>query len=176
MCSSGTSCIPSTLSLITSTGGLPLQSTAEGCMLGYDNPSISTICTSTHNYPVATSSLTHYNSSTPSLDYTGYGQPTTCSSFNYMSPPETKIQVPDIGLPPVPQPSPPSYYSPPAAMQVPVEGTISTADCHYNYYTYGVSPSPSHPQTSPLSSHHSSPIIHRSPPAHTSAAMHSPLM
>lgn len=154
----------------------------NGCMLSYGDLTAATASSTTNSYPpnyIATSA------SNVQLEYhyghppTG-GQPSSCSSYNYLSAQDSKLQIGhnDISIPTIQQqPSPPSYYSPPNTMQVPVEGTISTADCHYNYYGYGVSPSPSHPHTSPLSSHHSSPVMRNSPPLHSSvAAMHSPLI
>jgi hypothetical protein len=151
----------------------------NGCLLGGYDQMLNTTTTTPNSYSSITNSIVPLYHSSPDYNYS-VQPPPSCSSYNSYMPAvhESKIPVPDM-MSSVPHSSPPSYYSPPATMQVPVEGTISTTDCHYNYYTYGVSPSPSsHPHTSPLSSHHSaSPIMRGSPPIHTSvASIHSPLM
>ena len=152
--------------LSSSTGGTPNM----GGLLNYDDIAHST----TSTYPTSC-----YNTTSTSNIFQYGGQPVPCTSYNtsYLSNQESKLHDMNMSSQ---QSSPPNYYSPPSTMQLPVEGTITTADCHYNYYNYGVSPSPSHPHPSPISSHHSSPIIHNtSSPIHSSvppAAIHSPLM
>lgn len=116
-----------------------------------------------------------------------YNSPSTCNMYEY----QMKSQVHDSMISP-PQPpgsgghtvaaqqSPGSYYSPVTLHQVPVEGTITATNCNYNtYYPYGMTGSPSHNQSSPLSSHHSSsPLMQHSPPQihPSSAAMQTTLM
>lgn len=107
-----------------------------------------------------------------------YNTSPTCTMYDYQMTVGNKAQVHDSMISPQPQHSPVSYYSPPASLhQVPVEGTITATSCNYNsYYPYGISESPSHGQTSPLSSHHSSPIMHPSPQIHPSSTLPAPLM
>lgn len=116
--------------------------------------------------PISQSATMDYNSSP------------TCNMYEY----QMKPQIHDSMISPQPsaaQHSPGSYYSPPVTLhQVPVEGTITATNCNYNtYYPYGMTGSPSHNQASPLSSHHSSPIMQHSPPQiHPSSAIQTTLM
>ena len=107
-----------------------------------------------------------------------YGSPSTCAAYDYQISVGNKSQMHDSMISPQPQHSPNSYYSPPSALhQVPVEGTITATNCGYNsYYPYGMSTSPSHDQTSPLSSQHSSPIMQHSPQLHPNSAIQTTLM
>ena len=105
---------------------------------------------------------------TPSMSQSAsnmdYSSSPTCSMYDYQMSVNNKAH--DSMISPPPQHSPGSYYSPPATLhQVPVEGTITATSCSYNsYYPYGMSASPVHGQTSPLSSQHSSPVMPHSSP------------
>lgn len=140
-----------------------LQTDAAVGLMGYPDPSTtstpsSTICTTSS---FQTPPIHPYNTSPTQYGYNNM-TPSTSTSYEYLHGQSQEPKMAEMGM--IPQSSPSPYYSPPTTVQVPIEGTISTAEC-YNYYGYGVTPSPSsHPHASPLSSHHSSsPIMNQSP-------------
>ncbi len=139
-----------------------IQSQQQGHQGGYISPSMQ-------------QQYTPMSQAATSMDY---GSSPTCTAYDYHN---NKSQVHDSMISPQPQHSPNSYYSPPAPtlhqVHVPVEGTITATNCGYNsYYPYGMSGSPSHDQTSPLSSQHSSPIMQHSPQIHPSSAIQTTLI
>ena len=134
--------------------------TSSDCMLQYNPTTVS----ATH-YPPVTPPISQYSppTCTSNMQDQGYCLPTTCSSYTYPSPHDV-------------QTSPQSYYSSPqGGIPIAVDNALSAPDSQY-YYPYCISPSSSHPQMSPLSSQHSSPLLNQSPSVHTPPTMQSPVM